>query len=351
MIKHRLTQLLDQILVTHSPPGDEGEIDQLLLEWFQKPCDNVYRDDFGNIIGVQRGKTRENPLKIIAHKDEIAFVVKKIEVNGTIKLATCGSIFPWKIGEVPVDILGRKQIIKGILSMGSLHTSPGGHPVREFLEKRTVLINDVYLTTLLTAEQLRNEGVYPGTRVVIAREFKRPLYFGDDGVAGYHLDDKLAIAIMQCAMEDLREANTILERDVFYIASSMEETGSQGAIFAARNIPGLCTVGLEIGPVAEEYGIQLNEKPVLWCGPGSSYHKARTDALIDLAEELGFGAQPACLWGAGSDSAKIHSAGLAAESICLAFPCDNTHGYEVATLSGCMNTGILLVEAIRRNLI
>lgn len=95
---------------------------------------------------------------------------------------------------------------------------------------------------------------------------------GDDGVAGYHLDDKLAIAIMQCAREDLRTANTILERDVFYNASSMEETGSQGAIFAARNIPGRCMVRLEIGPVAEEYGIQLNEKPVLWCGPGSSYH-------------------------------------------------------------------------------
>jgi len=349
-MKDRLITLAKEILITHSPSGDETEIDPLLERWFQGAAHEVTKDVFGNVIAVQRGKTRDNPLKIIAHKDEIAYVVKKIEADGKIRVANCGSIFPWKLGELPVDILARKGLVKGVLSMGSLHTSPGGHPVREFLEKRPVLLKDVYVNTMLSKAELEALGVYPGIRICLAREIKSPICFGD-AIAGYHLDDKLGIAVMQCTMEMLHEPQKPLERDVYFIASSMEETGSQGAVFAARNIPGGCTVGLEIGPVAEEYDIHLNEKPIVWTGPGSTFHKGKTDALIDLAHEMGFGVQPACYWGAGSDPAKVHAAGLASEALCLAFPCENTHGYEMASVPGCLNTARLLAEAITRNLL
>lgn len=351
MIKEsEFVRLAAEILPTHSPSGNEEEIDRLLLQWFGESCDECWQDNFGNVIGLIRGKSADDPLKILAHKDEIGYAVKRIQEDGLIRVDSCGSIFPWKHGEMPVDILGRNREIKGVLSMGALHTSPGGHPVREFLEKRPVLLSDTYVRTTLSREELLREGIHPGTRITVAREFKAPIRIGS-AIAGYGLDNKLAIIIMHMVASELRQRPEPPERNIYFIATSMEEVGSHGAVFAARALPGNVSVALEIGPVAEEYDVKLNDQPVIWYGPGGQYSKRRSDAVLDLAQELGFGAQPAYIWGAGSDSAKILQMGLAAEALCLAFPCDNTHGYEIADVKGCLNTATLLREAILRSIL
>jgi len=347
--KSRLIELLDELLVTHSPPGVEDEIDVVLKKWFKPYCNKVYQDDFGNIIGMLKGKSNENPLRIMAHKDEIALAVKKVMPNGHLTVDMCGCFYPWKMGECPVDILGRDEIVKGVLSIGSLHTSPD-NKVREFIDKRALTLNDVYVNTTLSKEELAKKGVYPGSRIVLAREFKKPIIV-NKAICGYNLDDKLAIVVMQMAMEELHKTNFKPEHDVYFIATSMEEVGSQGAAFASRQLPGHKTIALEIGPVAEEYDVKLNNQPVIWYGPHGVYNKKSSDALLYLAQDLGFGAQPAYIWGAGSDASETLLLGLCSAAVCLAFPCDNTHGYEVADIQGVLNTVKLLSESLVRNII
>ncbi len=347
--RNRLFELLEEILVTHSPPGVEDEIDAVLLKWFKPYCDKVYQDEFGNVIGVMYGKKHDNPLRIMAHKDEIALAVKRVLDNGHIMVDMAGAFYPWKMGECPVDIIGRKEIVKGVLSIGSLHTSPT-NIIREFIDKKPLTINDVYVNTTLTKKELDEKGVYPGARIVVAREFKKPIIV-NNSVCGYNQDDKTAVTIMQMVMEELKRKKYTPAQDIYFVGTSMEEVGSQGAAFASRNLPGSRTVALEIGPVAEEYDIKLNHQPVIWYGPSGVYNKKVSDAFFDLAANLGFGAQPAYIWGAGSDASQTLLFGYCSMAVCIAFPCDNTHGYEMADIRGILNTKDLLVEAIIQNII
>ena len=344
-----LLNLLNEILVTHSPPGVEEEIDIVLLKWFKPYCDKVYQDEFGNVIGVIRGKKHNNPLRIMAHKDEIALAVKRILDNGHIMVDFNGAFYPWKMGECPVDIIGRKEIVKGVLSIGSLHTSPA-NKIRDFIDQKPLTINDVYVNAALSREELEEDGVYPGARIVVAREFKKPIIV-NNSVCGYNQDDKTAIVIMQMTMEELKREKYKPEQDIYFVGTSMEEVGSQGAAFASRNLPGSRTVALEIGPVAEEYDVKLNHQPVIWYGPHGVYNKKASDAFFDLASTLGFGAQAAYLWGAGSDASQTLLQGFCSMAVCIAFPCDNTHGYEMADIEGILNTKELLVKAITHNII
>jgi putative aminopeptidase FrvX len=346
---NHMLELLDELLVTHSPPGEEDEIDAVLMNWFTPYCNKVFQDDFGNVIGVIKGKKSDNPLRIMAHKDEIGLTVKTIQPDGRLKVDMCGCFFPWKMGETPVDILGRREIVKGVLSIGSLHTSPD-NIIRKFIDEKPVTLNDVHVTTTLSKETLKAKGISPGSRIVVAREFKKPIII-NNAIAGYNLDDKLAVVVMQLAMEQLHQQSDIPDQDIYFIATSMEEVGSHGAAFASNHLPGHRTLALEIGPVDEEYDIKLNHQPVIWYGPNGIYHKKCSDALLELAETLRFGAQPAYLWGAGSDASHTSSHGYCSMAACLAFPCANTHGYEMADIRSVMNTTELLVEAINNKII
>ncbi len=342
-------ELLNEILVTHSPPGEEDEIDAVLLKWLGAYCDQVSQDKFGNVIGILRGKSSRDPLRIMAHKDEIALAVKRILDNGHILVDMSGCFYPWKMGECPVDILGRGGIVKGVLSIGSLHTSPV-NKIRDFIDKKPLTINDVFVNTTLSKKELREQGVYPGTRIVVAREFKKPIV-ANHAVCGYNQDDKTAFAVMRLTLERLRAKKFLPKEDIYFIGTSMEEVGSQGAAFASSHLPGSRTLALEIGPVAEEYDVLLNNQPVIWYGPKGVYSKKTSDVLLDLAETLGFGAQPAYYWGAGTDASHTLQQGFCSMAACLSFPCDNTHGYEIADIRGILNTSKLLTEAIIRNVI
>ena len=48
-------------------------------------------------------------------------VIKGIEENGDLRATRLGGLYPAKLGEGPVDILGSAEVAKGVLSFGSMH--------------------------------------------------------------------------------------------------------------------------------------------------------------------------------------------------------------------------------------
>ena len=44
---------------------------------------------------------------VLAHKDEIGAMVKRVEERGRLRVGKLGGSFPWVWGEGPVDVLGR----------------------------------------------------------------------------------------------------------------------------------------------------------------------------------------------------------------------------------------------------
>ena len=349
--RDNLLAMIDRLLRSHSPPGEEDEIDSIITELLQPNCDDLYQDRAGNIVGLVKGSSSDNPVRIMAHKDEIALAVKKIEDNGRIRVDMLGALFPWKVGEIPVEILAGSGIVKGVLSIGSLHTSSEGSPqIRDLIDKKPLKLSDTHITTHLTKTQLTERGVYPGTRAVIARQMKAPFLF-NDCVSGYMLDNKGAVALMAMMAEHAKKQQAALDQDMYFVATTMEEVGAHGAVYAAHNLPGDLTIALEIGPVAEEYGAELNDSPVVWYGPSGVYDKKLSDAVLEVAHRTGIPVQPIYYWGPNTDASRSRDYGMTAKALCIAFPCDNTHGYEVATIGGLVNTYRLLTEMINNKVI
>jgi len=342
----QLLQLLEELLTTHAPSGDEAEMDAILLPRFRETCVDVRQDSAGNLIGRIPGRSREGAIQVHAHKDEIGMIVKRVEPDGKVQARALGGAYPWKYGEGPVEILGRPGPIPAVLCVGSTHTSAESARMQS-ARTSPLAWETVYLDAKLTRAELAAQGVRAGTRAVVARSRKRPLVLGDF-VCGWALDDKGAVAIMLGVMEALAPLAGQLPADVYFAATGEEEVAAAGGAFVAASLPAETLIALEVGPVADEYGNANSPQPVIWVSDSyHTYSKRLSDRLMDLAGVLGFGAQPVVYSSAGTDASAARRYGQAGSVACLGFPVENSHGYEVAHIEGMLNTAALLETFLR----
>lgn len=74
-------------------------------------------DPAGNLIGLVRApEPAEGAIRLMAHLDEIAMVVKRIDEDGALRVFAPGGAYPVNFGMCPVDILGDNQVVTGALS-------------------------------------------------------------------------------------------------------------------------------------------------------------------------------------------------------------------------------------------
>ncbi len=102
--------LLTQLLQARGPGGQEDEVRAICLESLTPLCDEAWVDPAGNVVGLIKGKHSDaepaGAVKVMAHMDEIAMVVKRVEADGTLRVTALGGANPVNFGVCPVDILG-----------------------------------------------------------------------------------------------------------------------------------------------------------------------------------------------------------------------------------------------------
>jgi len=332
--RERLLELLQELLRTHSPVGQEEEIDGIVRREYEQCCDEVWTDEADNIVGRMKGSGRK--VMVCAHRDEICMIVKRIEEDGKIRVRNLGGCLPWKYGEGPVDILTDRGIVTGILSVGSTHVSDEeGSVVAQLRRNRALTWNLVYVFTGMTKAEIMQAGIRPGTRVVVSRARKEPVFIGDC-LCDFALDDRVGVAVQIEAMRMLAsEARTA---DFYFVASTSEEKGGLGASYAAGRIGPDLTLAIDGGPIAPEYDLHLGEQPVIWYADDCvAYDREESDRLFRIAEELGFGAQCAVYSNAATDASISKSYGLTGKAIAAAYARENSHGYEITSVTGVLN--------------
>ena len=65
---------------------------------------------------------------------------------------------------------------------------------------------------------------------------------------------------------------------------------------------------------------------------------------------MGFETQPAVVTSYGSDASIAKRIGSAGRSACIAYPGENTHGYEICSMDGIVNSARLLMAYLRNPL-
>lgn len=335
-----LLSLLEKFLLAHAPPGAEGEVDRIVMEEVRPYAHRVWQDAAESIVIHVKGKDDSAPIAVTAHKDEIALIVKRVEDNGRLRVRPLGGLHPWAVGEGPVEVLGRNGTVPGVLSVGSKHVSEES-PAGTLKTGTPLKWETFWVETKRSREALAALGVHRGSKAVLARSRKAPLVIGDY-ICGYNLDCRAGLAILLEAAKQLR--NNPPPQDVYLIASSEEEIGAQGATYSIGQVPADTAVALDIAPVAEEYQVQNCGDPVLLYGDAQGvYHERTLRHLEGLAEGLGFSTQPAVVTSYGSDASIAKKVGSAARAVCIAYPGENTHGYEICAVDGILNSARLLL--------
>jgi putative aminopeptidase FrvX len=341
--------LLQELVYARGPCGQEDEVRSICTRELRRLADRVWTDEAGNVVGILRGRPSRraataSAIRIMAHMDELALIVKRIDPDGAIRVAnicTVGGMRPGFFGQGPVEVLADSGIVPGVLSLGPQHTSPETAHM-EATKTKPLEWPQFHVFTNKTAAELARLGVHAGTRVVLARE-RRKLFAMDGCLAGYFMDDRAAITALLLAAAQMRAARQALPQDVYLVMTSEEERGGVGAAYAARTLPGDITVAVEVGPVAAEYGTAFCDDPIIGYGDTRSlYSRSLADALRAHARRLGQHPQCAYRENLGTDASISKAYGQTGRAAMVSIPTHNTHGYEIIPPNGLRTCALLL---------
>ena len=263
-------KLLEELLLARGPAGQEGEVRNICRRELERSCDEVWQDPADNLIGriratrPSRDEAERLSARIIAHQDEIAMVVKRIDSDGRLRVVALGGAFPVNFGMCPVDILGESQIVSGALSFGTMHGTSESSQSMHVL-KGDVQWTDVHVITRYSKAELDELGVRAGTRVVLSRHWRKPFEIRDC-IGAHFLDDRAPVVAALVSARRLAERRDELRGDVLIVLTTNEEETNSGAQYAARTLPGMTCIALEVGPIAAEYDTRLALDPIVLTG-------------------------------------------------------------------------------------
>ncbi len=273
--------------------------------------------------------------------DEIAMLVRQVEPDGRLVVGGLGGIFPWKLGEGPVQILAAKPL-SGVLSFGSIHTEDPTSNVRK-TDHASIDWNMARVITGLSAEDLAMRGVRPGTRVVVHPSRRELVQLGEL-VSGYFLDDRADVVSWLLALEQLKG----FEGEVMFAATAAEEVGGLGALWLMLHEPPEICIALELGPAVPDAPIKISANTTVWVNDGySAMQAADIEIVAQAGERLGMSLQFQALSRGGSDASCAASRGFCARPITLGLAMENSHGFEIMHRDAMTQLATLTAELVR----
>ena len=330
MTQNATLQTFTDLLHIPSPSGREHALAKLVVEKIGELGFDAEQDASGNVLVRFAGRDTAKPLQILAsHIDELGMVVSTIRADGTLKVKRSGGLYPFKLGEGPVTIMGDAGNITGVLSMGSMHRADAGSLAMTW--------DDVWVLTGVSAEKLTTLGVRVGTMITVDNSRRGPFIFGDEAdplVGAWTFDDRLGAA---CLLQLLQ---TIKDRDVEPLAPTIiaftvsEEIGGLGAkSLCFREKPEIF-IAVDGSPMPPETDLSLDGRGAIWAKDRLSHYDYDLQLeFLAAAKAAGTEMQTASYDSAASDASLVAYAGLAPRIACVGHVRENSHGFEVIRLS------------------
>jgi len=344
-------ELLQELLSTFGPCGQEDAVRDICHRELASRVDEAWVDEAGNLVGLVRGSGEGPATRVFAHMDELSMLVKRVESDGTLRLTQLGTMYPGNFGLGPVAMLGDKETLCGVLTLGSEHTTKESQGIWETKPDggdKALDWTHVYVFTGRTPDQLSGAGIRPGTRVCVDGSKRTLVEFGDY-LGCYFLDDRAPVVALLEAARRLQETRRRPAGDVYLVFTTNEEIGGIGGSYASRSLPGDLTLALEVGPAEAEYGTTVGGGPIVGYSDAQCvYDKEIADQLMSVATELELTPQPAVLGAFESDASHAKASGLSPRAGLLCLPTLSTHGYEVIRRDAIPEMSAVLVEFLLR---
>jgi endoglucanase len=233
-----LTQLSDAPGVS----GREERVRERVAGQFADLGAETHTDAMGNLIGHLPGQGPR--VVLIAHMDEIGFLVTKIEAEGFIRVMPVGGVDPRIFGAQRVVVHGRHDLtgVVGSVPPHLLKKTDGPAP------REAVAIEESYIDLGLPPRDI-SQLVQVGDPVTFATRS----WQNESSFFGKALDDRMGLFVMLTAVRQARK----IDCDLFLIGSTQEEYGLRGAGPAVFATAPRILLALEGTAAADTPGLQL----------------------------------------------------------------------------------------------
>ncbi len=318
-----------------APSGREHHVAATICDQLQQMGLSPATDAGGNVTVEMAGQDPKLPRWCYAaHMDEIALVVTRIRTSGDLDVARSGSLYPWKLGEGPVEILGDERAVLGVLSMGSMHIP--------LSQRNPVGWEGVWVTTGMTAAELQAAGVRAGSPAVPHASRRGPFVFGspdDPMAAAWSFDDRLGCALLLEVLAQLQAAGETPRRRSLFAFTHSEEVGGLGIMHLARKVEPEALIAIDLAPMSPNTPLVLDSRPAIWSKDSHAhYDHDLMRELMAAGREVGVELQTTVYEQAASDASIAFNVGAVDRALCFGWACGNSHGFETLRVGVLDNT-------------
>jgi putative aminopeptidase FrvX len=337
-------QLLKDLTEAHGVSGAEQEIRTVISQHLS--VGNLSTDKLGSLICDLGG---DGPrVMLMAHMDEIGFMVRHITKDGFIKFVPVG-------GWLDQVLLAQRVIVKtrsgdrlGVIGARAPHLTPADE--RNKMIKKDKMYIDIGCSSRDEVEAL---GVQVGDFIVPVSQFD--VLANGKTYMSKALDDRVGCAVMVEALKRL--AREELNTHVYGVASVLEEVGTRGAVTATNMVRPHLAFILEAGLAGDVPNVGEDESTEkLGGGPVIGlmdyhmlYHNKLRDFVLKVADDLGMDTQVEFMPRGATDGAKVHIYGEGVPTLTLAVTTRYFHSHNAIMHRDDFDQTVrLLVEVIKR---
>jgi tetrahedral aminopeptidase len=320
-MSENLVEVLRKLSQAPGPPGQEQRVKDIIVEELRAFCTEIVEDPLGNLIATV-GAEDGYRVGVLAHMDEVGFIITKIANNGLLGFELTGIIDDRCLLGCLVHVIGPEgRLIPGIIGNKSRHLQ-----TEEELKARVshkALWIDVGAAS---RDEVLGRGIGIGSGVVFATPFH---VYENGAILGKALDNRISCAVLVEALKAL--SSKLKKTTVYGMFTIQEEIGAKGARVVAFDRRPQMTITLDNVPTQNpvEVGpgeVDLNRGPVVrifdWWPSltfGMFTHPSIKERLLEVAAREKIVCQSDVLTSTFLDSCEAHltAGGIPGGSICF----------------------------------
>ena len=331
--------LIEKLSDANGISGFEDEVIKEVREYLNDDL-LIKEDKLRNFYLYHENFDDKKPVVMLdGHSDEIGFMVKSINKNGTLKFITIGGWFAQNVPAHKVRIKNSEgNYIKGIVASKPPHFMTEDEKSR--ITKITEMVIDVGATT--KEEIINDYRIEVGAPIIpdVKFEYNKTR----DIMMGKAFDNRLGSACVVDIMERLRDEE--LNVNVVGALSAQEEIGTRGAEITARTVKPDLAIVFEGTPADDTFKDEYDAQAKLKQGPQIRHHDVSvvasprfTKFARKIAMENNIPFQDAVRIGGGNDGGKITLSNSGVPTIIIGVPVRYAHThYGISSFADYQNT-------------
>lgn len=308
----RLISRLEELSKVAAPSCFEHSFQAKYKKDLLSFCKDVNIDSIGNAIATKRNKNNHS-IMMVAHADEVGFIIVNISEKGFLYLKCIGHIEPSIVECQHIDIYHDGTVIEGVVGRCYCH------------EKKIDKISELWVDIGVRSKEEAMKFVSIGDYAV----FHSKVITLENGlISGKSLDDRAGLVVIE---EVFRQIDST-DYDIFLVASAQEEIGCRGGAVAANRLnPTICIV-VDVTFATDYPTSNSNEQGDICLGGGvvipfgANVNNKLQNLIKNIAIDAGISYQVEALpTSSGTDAKTIQIVGEGINTCLLSIPCRYMH--------------------------